>query len=122
MRFKEPIEQQPLRILESGHICNDLSAFAIWLELDYQKCRADLLAQNGATHIIIQGWHVEPAVMSTQGRRRKPVRITSIISGKEDEYGTMYEASVALGLSLNDLYQASKGRGPYALSFKVEYI
>jgi hypothetical protein len=122
MKFKEPIDEQPIRIIETNHVCDNLQAFALWLELDYNKCLQDLQQQNGRNHIIVQGWHIEPAAGGTTGRRKKAVRITSISSGISDEYPSLYEASVVLGLSLGELYLAVHNKGAYALSFNVEYI
>ena len=121
MKFKEPIEEQPIRIIETDHVCDDLQAFAEWLQLDYSECLHRMKKENGKSHMSIMGYHVEPVVID-KGRKKRSVEIVSRSSGIVNEYRSLYEASIKIGFSLNDLYACAHGRGPLANSFIIRYL
>lgn len=120
--FGEPIDKQPLRIIETDHICDDIYDFAFWLELDPDKCLADLKRNYKKSHVVVQHYHVEPAFSDSSERRRRPIEIVSRSSHIVNEYRSVYEASVKSGFSMNSIYDCLKGKGNLAPSFDIRYI
>lgn len=119
MKFDEPIDRQPIRIIETDHICKDIYDFAFWLELNPDRCLRELKRINGRRIMKIEGWHIEPVYSRSKAR---PIEILSYTNNEINEYNSVYDASVKLGFQINDIYDAIANRGPLAKDFKIRYI
>lgn len=119
MYFVEPIDQQPMRIIEDNHICKNLGEFCLWTELDYQTCLASLRLQNGEAHIQLGAWHVEPYHAGRKSRKR-PIRIIDKSNGEVTEFESLFEASCKLGIPESDLRGAMHNKGPWRENIHVE--
>ena len=119
MYFVEPIDKQPMRIIEDNHICKDLGEFCLWTQLDYQTCLASLRLQNGEAHIQLGAWHVEPYYPERKSRKR-PIRIINKNNGEVTEFESLFDASCKLGIPESNLRGAMHNQGPWRENIRVQ--
>lgn len=119
MYFVEPIDKQPMRIIEDNHICKNLGEFCLWTQLDYQTCLASLRSQNGEAHIQLGAWHVEPYHPERKSRKR-PIRIIDKRNGEVTEFESLFDASCKLGIPESNLRDAMHNKGPWRENIHVE--
>lgn len=119
MYFVEPIDQQPMRIIEDNHICKNLGEFCLWTQLDYQTCLASLRSQNGEAHIQLGAWHIEPYHPGRKSRKH-PIRIIDKSNGEVTEFESLFEASCKLGIPESNLRDAMRNKGPWRENIRVE--
>lgn len=121
MRFPEPIDHAPIRIIEDDHICENLAAFCLWTQLDYDECLKSLRDQNGNPFVQIGAWHIEPYFPDRKSRK-KPIRIINKSDGEVNEFASIFEASCKLGIPEVHLREAMRGEGPWRENIIVEHI
>lgn len=119
MRFHEPIDSVPIRIVEDDHICENLAAFCLWTQLDYDECLASLRAQNGNHSIQLGAWHVEP-YFPDRTSRKKPIRVINKSDGEVNEFASIFDASCKLDIPEPYLRAAMRGEGPWSENITVE--
>ncbi len=120
MKFKEPIEDQPIRDIETNRIFENLDWFCLWYEIPYYECLDILKEKNGQKSISIYGHAIEPADANHGNRKR--VQIINQSDGAIFEYDSLYEAAVKNHIKEESLRSAMNGKGPWGKNLIVKYI
>ena len=81
MLFKEPIFEQPIRLIADDHICENVDDLSLWLGIPLEECQQRLLDQNGRAHMTIHGYDFEPAD-PVHPRRYSPIVVITRGSGE----------------------------------------
>ena len=118
MLFKEPIFEQPIRLIADDHICEDVDDLSLWLGIPIEECQQRLLDQNGRAHMTIRGYDFEPAD-PVNPRRYSPIVVITRGSGEVQEFQSLYEASVKMGVDYQGLLGCKNGKGPWRESFYI---
>ena len=119
MRFKQPLTEQPIRLIADDHICKDADALSLWLGIPYDEVVDTLIRQDGNARTSIRGYAYEPADPVRPHTRRTRIEVIDRATGEVSIYDSLYEASVKMGVPEHALQQAKRGKGPYRLNYEV---
>lgn len=121
MRFREPIFEQPMRVMEDDHICQDIDDYSYYAGMQLEDAKRELVEHNG-DEIIKIGWmHVVP-LHPVRKYQNRPIKITTLRYGTSEVFPNIYEASIKKGFSLYSLRELMCGRGIWSSNFIAEYI
>lgn len=122
MKFKEPILEQPIRLIADEHICPNADALSLWLGIPYDEVAETIIKQNGKARTSIRGYAYEPADPLNPHTRRTRVEVVDRATGEVSIYDSLYEASVKMCVPERALQQAKVGKGPYGKNYEVNEL
>ena len=121
MRFKEPIDEQAMRIMETDHICKDIYDLAFWLQKDPDVCLRQLKINNGKEMIRIADYHVVP-IDPVRPYGIHPVKVEYVTTGEYKIFDNIYEASAKLQIDISLLRKTKNGSGAWGSTIKLSYL
>lgn len=121
MRFKEPIDEQPMRIMETDHICKDIYDLAFWLQKDPDNCLRQLKRNNGKEMIRIADYHVVP-IDPVRPYSIRPVKVEYVTTGEYKIFDNIYEAAAKLQIDISLLRKTKNGFGAWGSTIKLSYL
>lgn len=121
MRFREPIFEQPMRVMEDDHICQDIDDYSYYAGMQLEDAKRELVEHNGDKIIKIGWMHVVP-LHPVRKYPNRPIKIITLRYDTSEVFPNIYEASIKKGLSLTAIRQLLNGSGPWSDNFIAEYV
>lgn len=122
MQFKEPLFDQPIRLIADDHICKNVDDLSLWLGIPIEECQDSLTKYNGKQHMTIRGYAYEPVDPLRPHKKRHRVEIEEIATGAISIYDSIYEAAVKMDIPERDLRLAMRGEGPWCMNYRVRKL
>ena len=120
MRFREPIFEQPMRVMEDDHICKDIDDYSYYAGMQLEDAKQELVEHNGDDIIKIGWMHVVP-LHPVRKYQDRPIKITTLRYGNLEVFPNIDEAIIKKGLSLHSLRELLSGKGMWSDNLVAEY-